>query len=143
MISKKSVDPRVKKLLDAMGLNYEVSADGVFEITFILENERKQSVSIDSRTEQFNDLEIRDIYSPAVIIPENELTIELAYGLLNENMQTKFGAWCADKSDGMVVIYYSAKVAADIDQDSLGSVLEMVMHQADRLEAMIHEDDTF
>ena len=143
MIFKKSVDPRIKKLLDSMGLTYEVKKDGLFNITFALENERIQMVSISSKTEMFNDLEIRDIHSIAAAIPDDEFTMDIASVLLTENYKTKFGAWSIDKSDGMTIIIYSAKIAADIDDDSINSVLEMVIKQADSMEVVIHGDDNF
>jgi hypothetical protein len=143
MISKKTIDPRVRNVLDKMGLNYEIDKDGTFEITFVLNVERNQTVSIESATNEFNDLEIREIHSFAALLEEDEFSLELATELLVQNQQIKFGGWAIAKEKGNIIVVFTAKVAADIDADSLGSVLEMVMHQADEMEKMIHDNDRF
>ena len=56
-------DMRVKTLLDAIGTNYEIDAEADFKLEWEYDNGRTQIVYVNSNTEEYENMEIREVWS--------------------------------------------------------------------------------
>lgn len=140
-LSSRRGDARVQRALDEHALKYEVDEEGDFRLLFSLENGRSQMLFVNSGTERFYDLEIREVWSLAIGLPGLPEPGLMLY-LLKQNREAKFGSWrIGEDGKGGHYILFAAQVSADADADTLAAMMEMVMHQADGLEAMFGRDD--
>lgn len=136
-------DPRVKGILDRLGFRYEVDHDGDFKVQVLLPGGRSQVGFINSGTETFSGIEIREIWSVGFIAPglPNE---KLANILLKDNAEVKLGAWRVKQlRDGRSLIIFAAHVSADVDEETLNAALEAVLRKADQLEENLTGDDQY
>ncbi len=136
-------DPRVKGVLDRLGFRYEVDNDGDFKVQVLLPGGRSQVGFINSGTQLFCGIEIREIWSLAFIAPglPNE---RLANILLKDNSEVKLGAWrVKELRDGRSLVIFAAHISADVDEETLNAVLEVVLRKADQLEANLTGEDRY
>lgn len=132
--ARKQGDPRVRRLLDQLGYRYTVDAEGNYDLLFELADGRTQRAFINSNTEHFGELEIREVWSVGFVIPEMP-TRELANFLLLDNCAVKLGSWrLLQMPDGNVLIIFATQVSADADAETLRSCLHGVLTKADHLE---------
>lgn len=133
-------DPRVQRILDSQGLKYEFSGNA-FKLLFGLDNNRRQFVFIGSSTEEFATIEIREVWSLAVL-QKGAPPPQLMLYLLADNAAVKFGSWRVIRTEESgTAIAFAAHIAADCDAATLVSVLQLVMQKADKLEAMLSDTD--
>lgn len=130
----KTGDARIKTLLDKLNLKYKVTDQGNFRLVFKIGDKRSQLVFINSETSKYDDIEVREVWSPAYeckgLIPE-----KTANYLLEESDKYKIGGWTSIKlDDGGRRVIFNAKTAANPSSDTLGSVLEAVANSADEVE---------
>jgi hypothetical protein len=140
---KKSGDKRIAAALDEAELKYEVDNDGDFKLTFELENGRTQMVFINSKTAKLGELEIRNVWSPAMAT-EGPLDAEVANALLVENDQVKLGGWRVEaNANGKRYAFFAAQIDAEADGDTLKQVLEAVVENADAKEKELTNGDMY
>ena len=89
-------DARVKKLLEARKIEYQVTKAGNFKVDFNLKNGRTQTAYITSATYQCLNVETREIVSPAYR-STSPFSAEVANRLLSDNYEMKLGAWVTEK----------------------------------------------
>jgi hypothetical protein len=124
-------------------LNYQIDDDGDFKLTFRLDNGRSQVCFVNSKTEQFGTLEIREVWSVGYL-SEGAIDARLGAYLLTRNNRVKLGAWrISERSDGKVLIVFAAHVAAEMDAESLQSAMRGVLREADELEEKLEGTDRF
>lgn len=134
-----SPDPRVKAALDQIGYRYELTADADFKLAPLpTEGERTQLVYVNSNTERFGSIEIREVLSPA-FLSGGPLTAELANSLLRQNNQVKLGAWrvvpiSKGPNSGKQLAMFAAQVAANSDAEALRLTIRSVVLVADKME---------
>mgnify|MGYP000324318559 CR=1 FL=1 len=140
LIGAKTGDPRVAKLLDNLGLKYHVDAQGDFQVSFRLENDRHQTVFIRSETSHLGPLEIREIFSVGYEC-EGPLPLNVANALLIHNAHVKLGAWSVLRSTSTNHCYaaFTAQIAADTDPASLQTTIQAVVETADRAESLLSD----
>lgn len=135
-------DPRIKRALDQAKLKYEVDEDGDYKLTFELENKRSQLVLINSQTETFGELEIREIWALGYM-SENPFSAAVANRLLDNNEITKLGAWQTKKLNGKYTAVFTAKVSAVMSPEHLEMVLAAVYQNADEIEKELTGKDDY
>ena len=136
-------DPRVTKSLTEIGFKYSVTPLGNFKVPFKADDGRAQWVYISSRTEKFNTLETRKIWS-TVMISKEPLSQEIATKLLMENIPQKLGAYeLAKTDDGGYKVQFAAKVDANCRAPSLKDALRLVFLTADTKEKELTGADEF
>jgi len=139
-------DPRIATALKALGYTYDVTEDKDYKLVFeIGDDKRTQLVVINSNTEFYDKLEIREVWSPALLV-EDPLDAALAMRLLRANDKYKLGAWRvwpADKSGDKPQVYvvFAAQIDANAPDSVLSATLDMVSHTADELEKEIVKSD--
>ena len=135
-------DARVGALLDEAQTRYEVDGDGDYVLGFRLPNGRTQRIWINSNTERYDAMEIREVWSPAYLV-ESELSGAVAQQLLRQNANVKLGAWHVADMFGTQAAIFSVKVPADADGATLMTVLEAVTMTADLMDLELNGDDDF
>jgi len=138
--SRKKHDPRVEVLLKKGDLKFEIDQDGDFKLVNQLDGGRTQAVFINTSTQNLGDMEIRDIWSVA-LVSDKPLNTEIANDLLRENNVVKLGAWRVQRSGNKTVVAFAAKIAADTDLETLLITLQAVTMTADKKEQELTEMD--
>ena len=72
-----------------MEYHYTITNDGDIKLICQISDERTQVVFINSQTQNYQEMEIREIFSPAALFSANNLTLPLAKKLLEENYNKK------------------------------------------------------
>jgi hypothetical protein len=116
-----------------MQIRYEIDPDGDFKLLFDVGDGRSQVAFVNSRTERFGTLEIREIWSIAHVC-EGPLDPELADRLLERNRQVKFGAWGVERRGDRRHVVFTVHLSANADADALTQTLQLVLSLADQLE---------
>lgn len=132
-------DPRVSALLDEAGIKYTVDSDGDYKVTFNMSDTRTQVAFVRSSTSEYDDLEIREIWSYAYATesPEQpQFSADLANRLLEENNTNKMGCWAKQGHRAVFVVH----VAAEADVKSFRSCLEFALLAADTMEEQLSGD---
>jgi hypothetical protein len=141
-------DKRVRNALDNLSLAYELTPTNDFKLSPLpTEGDRTQLVYVNSLTQRYGSLEIREIIAPAFVTdgPMNE---DLAVRLLRENGEVKLGAWrtapitSGDKA-GKYLVLYAIQLAADSDTEALRLAIKNVALTADRLEKELTGKDDY
>lgn len=139
-----SGDTRVRAMLDELGYQYEVDADGDFRAVFEFEGEkRSQVVYVNSRTSEYDGLEIREVWSPAVEA-KGALPQKVANRLLEASFDAPLGGWQSLKqADGKVIAVFAVKLGADADAPTLKKAMNAVLSHADEMEKEFSDKDTY
>lgn len=138
LIGAKTGDPRVAKLLDLLQLKYRVDAEGDYQVSFRLENDRHQTVFIRSATSHLGPLEIREVFSVGYE-SEGPLPGDVANALLVHNAHVKLGAWSLLRSSSTHHCFaaFTAQIAAETDPASLLTTITAVVDTADKAESLL------
>ena len=152
---KTPADPRVRLALDQLGYRYELTEENEYRL-FPIETEpagtsangkptyRSQLVYVNSATEPYGSLEIREVWSPA-FYSAGPLSAALANRLLRENNSVKFGAWRVEvqQPSGKYLAMFATQIAADSDTEALRLAIKSVMLIADRMEKELTGKDDY
>ena len=139
---KAAPDVRVKKLLEARKIEYDLTKGGNFKVTFNLKSGRSQIAFISSATYRYMNMEIREIVSPAYKSAA-PFTAEVADRLLADNNDKKLGAWVMQKeTDGYYALFVT-KVPADSEEESFIAALRLTLEAADSMEKELTGKDEF
>ena len=136
-------DPRIKKSLERLGLNYQLSKSGNYNVTFKIENsERTHMVTIKSKTETYRGIEIREIYAIAAALNDYPPE-ELIYLMMEQNSTLKLGAWAMEADSSGVYIYFTTKIPADVKDNDLKYYSYFVAEIADEMEEELLGTDDY
>ena len=120
----RSVEDRLKE----KGISYEVDGDGDYKLGISWSNEgRSQIVFISGKTEEVGGMTVREVFAPAAIVKDHNITGTTALELLEASGKTKLGSW--EIRGG--VVYYVAKVFDSISASQLDTVIAIVSESAD------------
>ena len=136
--AKTSHDVRIEKLLDDIELKYQIDDDGDFKLMNQFDSGRSHVIFINSSTEKYNNLEIREIWSVAYV-SGGALSPAIMRDLLTDTK--KLGSWKISKINGNEVAVFCAQIAADCDRATLLSALQIVSQAADEMEAKLTQED--
>jgi len=151
-------DPRVKAALDEIGYKYEMTAENDYKLVPIQTEQvgndaqgkpkwRSQLVYVNSNTEKYGKLEIREVLSPA-FLSNGPLSATLANRLLRENNSVKFGSWRlvainSGPNAGKYLAMFASQISANSDTESLRLTIKSVILIADRMEKEITGADDY
>src|ERR671938_271382 len=155
---KPPADPRVKAALDEIGYKYEFVANNDYKLVPIQTEQdgttpdgkpkfRSQLVYVNSNTEKYGTLEIREVLAPA-FLSNGPLSAAVANRLLRENNSVKLGSWRlvvinSGENAGKYLAMYAAQIAADSDAESLRLPIKSVILIADRMEKELTGTDDY
>ena len=143
--NRKSGDARVKALLEQIGYKYELTTSGDFKLIPIKTEEgRSQLVYVNSGTQMYGTLEIREVMSPAYL-STGPLSAAVANRLLRENSEVKFGAWRIETHDNgqKHLALFAVQIAANSDAETLRLAIKSVLLVADRMEKELTGTDDY
>lgn len=155
---KVPADPRVKTALDEIGYKFELDANNDYKLVPIQTEQdgttadgkpkfRSQLVYVNSNTEKYGTLEIREVLAPA-FLSNGPLSAAVANRLLRENNSVKLGSWRlvvinSGANAGKYLAMYAAQIAADSDAESLRLTIKSVILIADRMEKELTGSDDY
>ncbi len=135
-----SADPRVRRALQQTDLKYDVDKDGDYKLHFTTEDNRTQLVFIESKTEQWGNMEIR-VVRAAAYIGKVKLTRTKLESLLRDTARRKSGAWELVEAGDTQMAQFTVKMSADCDPDGLKTVVWGVALAADAMEKELTNSD--
>ncbi len=125
-------DERVKVALDRLKLKYAIGDRGTYSVVFNVDK-RRQTIFVNSSTQEFNGTEIRLVTSTAFKVDGN-LPVEKANALLNDNNRRKLGGWRVVGNNGANYVVYAIQLPANADDNLLRTAIAAAMQSADALE---------
>ncbi len=136
-------DPRVARALDAVGVRYEVDADGDYRVTLGWEEDgRSQLLWVNSRVTTLGGVDIREVWSIGYRTDGGGIPPSIADRLLKDNATFKIGAWEVGTNRGLPVARFVARIPADCSSEFLHAVVRAVAVNADELEKeLLRSDD--
>ena len=156
--TKPPADQRVKIALDRIGYKYELDTNNDYKLTPIHTEQtgtsadgkaiwRTQLVYVNSNTERYGTLEIREVLAPA-FLSNGPLSAEVANRLLRENNSVKLGSWRlvlinSGPNSGKYLAMFAAQINADSDSESLRLTIKSVILIADRMEKELTNADDY
>lgn len=155
---KPAADQRVKAALDSIGYKYELTDENDYKLIPIQTEQagtkpdgsalyRSQLVYVNSNTEKYGTLEIREVLAPA-FLSNGPLSAAVANRLLRENNSVKLGSWRlvvinSGQNAGKYLAMFAAQIAADSDAESLRLTIKSVILIADRMEKELTGTDDY
>jgi hypothetical protein len=137
----KKPDARVGATLDRLGIKYTINSSGNYAVTYGLEGDRSQTVYVMSSTDEYNDVEIREIWSNAGSFDAEPDSAELL-DLMTESGKNKIGCWALEAmDDGKYLLFYSIKFPAAASDDAYRAMLEFASSVADEREKDLFASD--
>jgi len=142
-IAADAADSRVKDALENGGLKYEIDSDNDYKLLMQLESNRTQIVYVNSATETYDAMEIREVWGPSFPSKGKQFHAKIANMLLLDSQQKKLGAWQGYSQNKSVFAVFNVKISADSDAESLKSAIWYVAKAADTMELMMTGKDDF
>ncbi len=134
--SDPEADPRVARALDAKGISYTVDSDGDYKIVLGTNDDRTQLAFVRSSTNEYGNMEIREIWSFGYKADGDEFPKSVANSLLEDTFSKKLGAWAKLGNRAVFVV----KISANADAESLFNGLKACMLSADTMEEKLTGD---
>lgn len=134
-------DERVKAALDRLKLKYVVGDRGTYSVVFNVDK-RRQTIFVNSTTQEFNGSEIRLVTSTAFGV-DGALPADKAVALLTDNNKRKLGGWRTVLVGGKTYVVYAVQVPANADDALLRTAIAAAMQSADALELEATGKDNF
>jgi len=137
-----AADARIAAQLKSLNFTYVVTEDGDYRLVIeIGDRKRTQLVVVNSNTEFYDKVEIREVWSTALLV-NDPVDAALAGRLLKANDTLKLGAWrvwpAEENGDtAQVYIVFAAQIDASATEEMLAAALSMVAETADALEKEI------
>jgi len=136
-------DSRVKDQLDKTDLKYEIDDDGDFKLLFEFDDSRSHIVFVNSQTETYGDMEIREVWSVGYVSPDEAETVssDVCENLIRANATAKMGAWQIIKMDDKEVGVFRAMVPANASREVIIDTMKLVGITADEKESELLDSD--
>lgn len=132
-------DLRIKAILDQVGFDYEITDAGDFKIIVALEDERTQAVYVKSRTEFYDEMEVREIWSVGYA-SDGDIPANVANMLLQNSFDQKIGAWQVIRDDETSLAIFAVKMSANANSASVRSAIIAAVRSADAIELELTGD---
>jgi len=136
------LDPRIATALQELGICYDSDSEGNFYMLVEFDDNRFQQVCIRSRTQEFLGVEMREIFSVALVSP-GILDARTSNFLLRENLQKNLGAWAILHGSESQTAIYTAKVSSSLPSRMLSEILAYLAETADGVEQRLSGLDEF
>ncbi len=131
----------IKSILDNTTYKYTRDSDGDFVIEYTTNTGRTQSVIIRNNTNEFQNVEIREIISIAKTFKNRVVPDKLTNYLLIDNYSSKYlGNWAIHKKDDISTILFIVKLPYNIDNFFLDAAIIESAEAADALEKALEDE---
>ncbi len=135
-------DPVV--LMDRLGYNYSFTEAGNIRTVFeVGKDDRTQLVIVKTKTQTYLGTEIREVLSIAGQFKKAKR--EVLIRLLEDSGRKKLGSWSIefDEEAKTYVVFFTAKIPATVDEETLKAVLLLVSESADEMEQALMKGDDY
>ncbi|GAB4419395.1 MAG: hypothetical protein OHK0039_31800 [Bacteroidia bacterium] len=131
-------DERVRRLLDDLGYQYEVTSSGNYKCIFRLEEDRTQLIVVQSKTNTYRSQELREVWS-LVYLGKKRPNYKVCLDLLSDSERKKWGNWemTLDGDSEQYYIAFTVKLPADVDAETLNDALRIAAESADEMEVRL------
>jgi len=129
----KSGDRRVRAALEEAKIEFQIDKDGDYKIIMPAEGSRTQLVFVISETQEYGNMEIREVWS-AAFKTGGRLDVERANAMLIDNDRKKLGAWRLYGTGATQLAVFGVHVSADADAETLRNIIRLVVTTADAAE---------
>ena len=138
------LDPRIANALQELGICYDTDPEGNFYMLVEFDDNRFQQVCIRSRTQEFLGVELRQIFSTA-LVSEGLFEPRTANLLLRENFDLIHGSWSVlhDPDENEHFANFSLTAFASLHAVQLSPLIECVASTADDMENRLSGLDEF
>ncbi|MFP4364078.1 MAG: hypothetical protein ACLFR1_09435 [Spirochaetia bacterium] len=135
------VDERMQQQLDSMEFSYEIDQNNDFRFLWQLEDERTQLLWISSSTYEYMGMEIREVWSPAIVF-DGPVPEDVANRVLQDSYNQIIGSWYSrTNEEGASMLIFAAKIPAEASNEYLGATVSAVIHAADAMEAALTDGE--
>jgi len=143
-IGDNNYDFRVKSHLDKLEINYEISGNGNFKVVFDMGEGRSQLVIINSITNQYGNMEVRDILSPIYVADaKSSFSQSMLFDILELNGTYKLGAWQIDGGESPYILQFNIQISANASESVLDDSIRLAASVADEMEKKLTVEDTY
>ena len=129
-------DLRVKAILDELEVEYELTEDGDFKIVLPFGDDRTQAIFINSNTEFYDEMEVREVWSLGYEC-EGPIPEDVANILLINSLEQKIGAWQAYATERKSRAMFAVKMSANANAESMRSIIIAVLSNTDTIEEQL------
>lgn len=140
--TKVKSDPRVATALAAADLKFETDGDGDYRMVIRVDDERTQLVYVNTRTETYSGLEIREVWAIGGQTA-GDFSADIANRLLEDNHLRKIGAWAIRTLNSKPTAVFVAKIPAVVSAEELKTTIQAVIATADEIEKKHFGGDEF
>ena len=129
-------DPRISVALSRNDIKFQVNDSNNFRVICITdkENNRDQLVIVNSKTEKYASLELREIWALGYKVPEGStVPAPVVKKAMSSSDNYKLGFW--ELSENEDILFHCARVPANLDDDTLIKVIFDIAGTADEFEA--------
>jgi hypothetical protein len=134
----------LKQKIEATGFSYKVTENGDYHLTVKRDDGRTQLVVVNSKTQTFKDMELREIWSPIKkITSKSELGFANGLLLLERNETLKLGAWQISGENSPYLINLSITASASVASHDLKKIIEFIAEEADTREKELTQKDNY
>lgn len=133
-------DPRVATALEQIKVEYTVSPEGFYKVTYAITEKRRQSAIIHSETEVILGKEMRLLLSYASI-DSKTIAPDVANLLLEQNVASLNFWGIAKGKKSEIVIVNQLYLPADADGKTLDEALQSIAVAADKIEERLAKAD--
>jgi hypothetical protein len=140
----RSLDPRLKKMLDKVSLPYEVLGNGSAKLVFNVTGStgRTQMLFANSVVQRTGAYEARTLYTLVYKGPRRLTQVQYERILLM-NMQTAVGTYALLDLEGEYALVLMTQVPAVMKPEDLKAVMMNLVGTADRMERELTNEDRF
>jgi hypothetical protein len=137
-------DTRVGKALDAAKVVYDINDSGNYVVSYEINGnpERSHSVYVVSATEEYEGLEIRELWGMGAVLDDYPDYDTLA-SLLEHNAGIKIGSWGMEYGEDEIYLFYMVKVPAAMSGKDLANLIYFVAEVCDEFEEEYLGDDIY
>ena len=137
-------DKRLIKAMDATGLKYRVDNDNDVNVVMDTTGGRTQLVIVNSATEKYAGIEVREVWSIVGDLPKSKVTRDVLFDLMYASAKMKMGAYVlypSKNNEGGARFHFVVQVDSESDGDTLKAIVELVAKAADEQEKNLESGD--
>jgi hypothetical protein len=117
-------DSRVGNALDGAKVIYDINENGNYVVNYEIEGnpDRSHSVYVVSATDEYEGIEIRELWGMGAVL-EDYPDYDMLASLLEYNAGIKIGSWGMEYGEGEIYLFYMVKVPAAMSGKDLANLI--------------------
>jgi hypothetical protein len=139
-----TADTRVGAALDEAEVVYDVNDNGNYVVSYEINGnpERSHSVYVVSVTDEYEGIEIRELWGMGAVLDDYP-DYDMLASLLEYNAGIKIGSWGMEYGENEIYLFYMVKVPAALSGKELANLIYFVAEVCDEFEEEYVGDDIY